>query len=63
MKTFARIENEIVVELLECESLPAFHPDMAKQWIEVAAGHVEPGYIRRADGGLVPPDVVSANQQ
>jgi len=54
MKTFARIENDVVIEVLQSPTKPAFHP--ALEWIEVAPGQVQPGYVRRADGGLVPPD-------
>lgn len=54
MKHYARIENDVVVEILVSAIRPAFHP--ALEWIEVAPGQVQPGYVRRADGGLVPPE-------
>lgn len=55
MKTFARVVDGVVVELLEAVELPDFYPSIAEQWQEVATGQVEQGYIRQEDGGFLPP--------
>lgn len=56
MKHYARIEQDVVIEVLAADIKPEFHP--ALEWVDVAPGQVQPGYVRRADGGLVPPDRV-----
>lgn len=51
MKTFARIENEKVVEIIRADVLPMFHPSLT--WVEAAAA-VEEGWIY-ANGTISPP--------
>lgn len=54
-KTFARVVDGVVIELLEAVELPEFYPTIADQWLEVAPGQIEQGYIRQEDGGFLPP--------
>lgn len=59
MKTFARIENGVVREVIRAEALPPLHPDVAAQFIEApdeaSEGWVLNGGQLRAPGPLVPP--------
>ena len=53
MKTFARIQNDVVVELLAADTLPDFHPDL--QWVQCSAD-VQEGYIYK-NGSFAAPAI------
>lgn len=48
MKTFARIEADIVCELLKADQLPDFHPDL--EWVDVSkVKGIAEGWTRSGD--------------
>jgi len=51
MKKFARIQNNEVLEIIEADELPPFHPEVASQFEEVDL-LVEEGYIRPDSNGV-----------
>ena len=57
MKTFARIENAVVVEMFTTSTDPArlFHPSL--QWREVIGAGVACGWVLGPDGFVPPPPI------
>jgi len=48
MKKFARIQNNKVMQIIEADNLPPFHPDVALQFEELDTSVME-GFVRPGD--------------
>jgi hypothetical protein len=60
MKTYARVENHVVAEVINTtgDIVQMFHPSLV--WVEVTGKGVQEGWMQNSDGTFAPPPAAAA---